>query len=238
MKYLVLDLETGSKEVHGHKGNFRHNPIVAIGLKYGQDELPRYTKKYPHAFSFNVELDFNMSLKGWLESINIIVGHNIAFDLLHLWKYSALQDWILAGGRIWDTQYAEYCLSGQAHKYPSLRDIAVNKYGCPEREKKMEKYWGNGIDTQDIPRELVLEDVKNDVLDTEKIMLQQVRTAKKQGMFTLIMAEMDSILATVEMRYNGVFINQDIKERNQARLKIKIDSLESELQKLCEEYWK
>lgn len=217
-----MDLETGIKEHIGRKGCYLVNSIVAIGMK----EVNK---------SAFVSLDYSQLYWRLASScgIGILVGHNIKFDLLHLWKDEALQMFLRNGGRIWCTQLAEFMLTGQRHKYPALRDIAVNKYGCPEREKKMEAYWDQGIDTTDIPEELVLEDVKYDVLDTEAIMLKQVAAAKKIGMYDIIMEQMEALLATTEMEYNGVYVNQDILNANKGQIQIDIVETNNKLAKLA-----
>lgn len=237
-KYLVLDLETGTKEYIGRKACWLVNDIVAIGLKYGQDDFPRYTKSKPYAFIKAAELNFNSCLASWLHGIGIIIGHNIKFDLLYLWSYSEFQIWLKEGGKIFDTQLAEYLLSGQQHTYPALRDIAVNKYGCKERIKYMEEYWDKGIDTKDIPKELVLEDVRNDVLETEQVMLRQVKELKKQGMYKLCMELNESLLATCEMEYNGIYINQEKMQENKKLLESELEVVYTELEKLSEIYYK
>jgi DNA polymerase I-like protein with 3'-5' exonuclease and polymerase domains len=212
MKYLVLDLETGCKEVHGRKGNSWYNDIVAIGLK---TQFDNGLALYLESDCYNAQLDIVSIVK----DIDIIIGHNLKYDLLYLWKYEAFQEWLIKGGKIFDTQLAEYMISGQRHKYPALRDIAVNKYGCNEREKFMEEYWSKGIDTKDIPKELVLEDVKNDVLDTEQVMLQQIIILKKEGMYKLAMEQMEGLLATIEMEFNGCYIDKQVFEKNKQQYK-------------------
>lgn len=233
LKYLVCDLETGTKEMHKRKGNPWYNPIVAIGLKPSDfDALADYV------YDDNDHLDGILRL--WLSeesNYQILVGHNIKFDLLYLWKLPVFQDWLSRGGRIYDTQLAEYMLSGQRHKYPALRDIAVNKYGCAEREKFMEAYWDKGIDTMDIPHELVLNDVRSDVLDTEQVMLQQLAKAKKAGVYKLIMAQMEGLLATTEMEYQGIYINRDILINHQEQIQNQLSELYRKAQTLAAPYW-
>lgn len=225
MTYVVLDLETITKEHLGRTASFLVNDIVAVGFKHQNEKQAR--SYYKSGVEFQ-EIKF----------INVLVGHNIKFDLLYLWKYEEFQDYLARGGKIWCTQLAEYILSGQQHKYPALRDIAVNKYGCKEREKVMEKYWDQGICTSQIPEELVRYDVENDVLDTEKVMLGQIKLLKKDGMFNLALEMMEGLLATTEMEYNGIYINQEIMNKNQQTLEKELEVLYTDVNKLAEGYWK
>lgn len=233
MSYLVLDLETGCKEQYGRKGNPFINKIAAVGFVVQGEEVRAIDLR-----ACSSDDTINGHLNDWLFNIKVLVGHNIKFDLLYLWKYEAFQKWLSSGGKIWDTQLAEYMLSGQTHKYPALRDIAVNKYECVEREKLMETYWDRGIDTFDIPIEFVLQDVLNDVLDTQHVLLQQVALSKKEDMYDLIREEMEGLLATTEMEYNGVYVNKEIFNNNKNNVIYQIDEITQELRVLVERHCK
>ena len=162
--YCVFDSETGSTEHKGRKGNPWVNKILAIGLKY---QNPIGTGQYDRCLPPNEYIEDTFALaqdympKGWLEGVTILIGHNIKFDLLHIWRNDELQSYLQSGGRIWDTQLAEYILTGQRAKYAALRDIATSKYGCSERTKNIEDGLKAGIMTQDMDIEDLLFDVKN-----------------------------------------------------------------------------
>lgn len=226
--YCVLDLETGTKTSYGRKGNPWLNNIVAVGWK--RNDMPIPNSCYYTDFGFP-----NLSI---IKSTDILIGHNIKFDLLYLWKDSSIQTLLKQGLKIWDTQLVEYMLTGQQVKYASLRDIAVNKYNCPVREKLMEEYWAKKIDTKDIPKEVVLLDVMNDVKDTESIYLQQVVKADALHMTTLINLIMDSLLATTEMEYNGIYIDKQIIHENQHMLEQQTLAVAAESKDIITKYWK
>lgn len=221
MSYVILDTETTMLQVNA-KGKHYSDPllgdtILTIGLKY-KDRLESYTQDYMP--------------KGWLEGIDLIIGHNLSFDLKFIWRNDELQAFFRRGGRIWDTQLVEYILSGQRHKYPALRDIAVNKYSRPERVKHIE-----GRLTQETPIELLLEDVRNDVLDTEAIALAQARIAKEEGMTGLIQSQMDGRLCTIEEEYNGFKVNQDLMQKNSDEIEEKLIPLHEEIEELGRKYF-
>lgn len=224
MRYCVFDLETGTKSFHKRKANPWYNEVVAVGIK--KQGLP------VQSYYFHEGLNSSF----WNGS-DILIGHNIKFDLLYIWKYSEFQAWLAQGGKIFDTQLAEYMLTGQKSQYSALRDIAANKYGCPERTKFMEEYWDKGIDTCDIPKELVIQDVESDVLDTEAIMLQQINQAQKEGMYNLIMESMEGLLATTEMEYNGIFINRQIMEDNTKILEQELETLHRDCLEVATKHW-
>lgn len=202
--YMVVDLETTSTEAFKRKANpfIPENYVVAYGF------LPQcYTSPvfYTHLFQ-------NEDLEALLNTIELLVGHNIKFDLLYLWHFPALHTWLEKGGNIWDTQLAEYIISGQEknlYNKESLKliSLATKTYGCPERPKKMEAYWEKNINTKDIPMQIVLEDLKGDVTDTHTIFLRQYEIAAKSQLLPLLTVEMNALLATTEMEFNGMFAN-------------------------------
>lgn len=221
--FLVFDLETNTKEMYGRKASPFYNDIVAIGLATATEEQSYYI--YPHKLTeFKIDED-------------ILVGFNMTFDLLYLWHLDDLTNFFKRGGKVWDCQLAEFILSGQQHKYPALRDIAVSKYNCPFRDKVMEPYWAKDIDTKDIPIDLVISDVVNDVKDTRAIYLQQLIKAEKLGMLPLIQERMDGLLACIEMEYNGMYIDQQKLEANQEELLTQVTEVEKDLDKLIRKYW-
>lgn len=236
MKYCVLDLETTTKTVHGRIANPFYNRIIAIGTKHYEGIEDGFSQ--PISRYIRDEGGIQDIIKVILRNVDVIVGHNLKFDLLYLWEIHTLQDWLVAGGVIWDTQLAEYYLTNQQTKFASLRELAVKVYTCEERDKLMEPYWEKGIDTYDIPKELVCKDVMNDVTDTEKIYIKQLIKANTLGMMKIIEHKMEALLATTEMEYNGLMADRIKMEENKAKLEDKLNTLDIELQRLVEPFWK
>ena len=230
--YLVIDLETTCLEKYKRKGNPFYNSILCIGLKYPDKCLALPVDSPPKGYLIDSSISFGH------HNVKILIGHNIKYDLLYLWRNQELQEALSNGLKIWDTQLAEYILTGQRHKYAALRDIAVNKYGCKERVKNIEVNFQQGITTDQMDINLLLEDVKNDVLDTEAVALQQVKLAKQKGMYNLIKGQMDALLATTEIEYNGMFVNLEILKKQQLELETKLEQRKKDLLKIVERYWK
>ena len=224
MSFVTLDLETSSKEMYSRKANSFYNKILCVGLKYKDKEATGLPQDYLP--------------KDVFKDVNLIIGHNLSFDMMYLWRDEQLQEFFKRGGRIWDTAAAEFIISKQQHKFPKLRDIAVQKYGCKERVKNIEKLFESGLETTDGDIELLLEDVKNDVLDTEQVALQQVKIAKEQGTFNLVVARMDSLLATCEMSYNGILVDKQTLTENRTKLQLELDECKVELDQLVQKYWR
>jgi DNA polymerase I-like protein with 3'-5' exonuclease and polymerase domains len=230
--YLVLDIENDTSNRYGRDaGNFLYDQIVAIGWK--QSELDVADAFY--CFGIDLTGPFRSFLSN--TKPDVIIGHNIKHDLLFLWKNQQLQDWLKQGGKIWDTQLVEYILTSFKHKYPALRDIAVNKYGCKERVKLMEEYWEKGVQTSQIPKELVLEDVKKDVLDTEQVFLKQYKEVEEWGLMEVVEINMNLLLATIDIEYNGFKTDRQLLETTQTELEVRIQDLQNQIQEMVKPFW-
>lgn len=242
MTYAVIDLETTIASSFKRKANpfDPMNHIVAAGIKVQGHDNARVIHEdrgiEAYFLPYFAEC-YDQDTFRRIDPPTTIVGHNIKFDLLYLWKYSKFQDWLKAGGKVWDTQLAEYMLTGQQTTMCGLRDIAVNKYGCKEREKRMEVFWDAGVCTSEIPKEIVLEDLKYDLLDTEQVFIQQIRQAHKEGMLPLIKSQMEDLLATTEMEFNGLYVDKEICKRDKAEIEKQIQDKKQELDNLARQYW-
>jgi hypothetical protein len=229
--YLVTDIENNSHPKHwqyGRKksGNFYFDRVAAIGYaSNGKAKAFHFTdegfSQFPH----------------YLDKTDVWVGFNFAHDLLFLWDKPQVREYFARGGKIWDCQMVEYMLSGQTYTYPALRDTAVKIYGCEEREKVMEKLWKEGKLTTEIDKELVMLDVSNDVLDTEKVYLKQLDKAKSLGILQLIEDRMDALLSTTEMTWNGFHVNKQIFNEKREDLQKNLSSTILMLRSKVKKYW-
>jgi DNA polymerase I-like protein with 3'-5' exonuclease and polymerase domains len=174
-----------------------------------------------------------------IEKSDVLVAFNAKFELLYLWSENRLQEWFQKGGRVYCPQLAEYFLTSMQTKFAGLRDLSVYKYGLKERQKLMEPYWENGVDTCDIPRELVLEDCDADTEDTLGIYnLQQEDLKTRSVTFqNFLDVQMDFLLSTCEIEYNGLCVSKEVLNRNSKELEEELLEVNKELESLVERYW-
>lgn len=195
MKLLVVDLETSVKNTLGnHKGSpyCPDNKIVLAGVK------PEGKGEYI----------YNCVPPVPQREGQIVVGHNLKFDLAYLRKENpAWWDYVLST-RVWDTMVAEYLLTAQQHRYASLDECSL-RYGGTLKDDGIAKMWDAGVQTEDIPVEMLTEYLKNDLRNTELVALAQIKEAKRLGMFTLCSAMMQVLITTSEMEWNGLHVDRD-----------------------------
>lgn len=92
----------------------------------------------------------------------------------------------------------------------------------------------------DLPKDKVLEDVRNDVLDTETIYLKQIEELDKRGPIfkQLVINQMDCLLSTTEMEYNGMKIDKKQLAKDKLILEQELMQIDKELTILVEKYWR
>lgn len=214
MNIYTIDAETSIKcPVGKHQAHpmWPLNKVVAMGAwDHARGEYALLDTKHPTAFAPKV----------------MLVGHNIKFDLLYM--YRDFPKAVLP--YIWDTQLAEYIITGQKAKYASLNSLII-KYLDEGRLKddRLKEFWDNGVNTEDIPMSILLPYLENDVLTTKDIFQKQWEVAKEQGQTALILTQMEALRATTAMNLRGMAIDWDYVDMQRAGYGHHIEELEKEL---------
>jgi DNA polymerase-1 len=227
MTYAVLDLETTSKQSFKRVANpfDADNRIVLEGILFPGKQITIWDK---------ASLNF-VSLR---EKLTTLVGHNIKFDLLYLWDYPRLQEWIANGGKIFDTMVAQYILDAQKPESLALEVLAPTYGGT--KKTAISKL----IKAGRCPGELYKKYPKalrrylcGDLSNTEIVMLKQLQLLNKEGQLNLTKALMDSVLATTEMEFNGIYVNREVHKELKTNKIYEIADKLAELEKQVNTIW-
>lgn len=229
---LTLDLETTTKIHLGRKASpfSTDNWIVASGFKLNN------SKCFGTYYSTSQTIDLPD-----LSNVDVLVGFNLAFDLQYLWHYPEIQQFFKDGGMIWDCQLAEYIIRGMTseHHYPNLNDTAI-RYGGTGKIDAVKELWNAGVDTPDIPQDLLMDyllgngdDIDGDIDETYTVYLAQMKLLESfpEQTYINLKNRMESRLATIEMEVNGLYINPEIAERLQRETSEELGELNERLLK-------
>lgn len=243
MTYAVFDLETTTRKSYKRLGNpfDPGNFIVAIGWKRKGDAgvSHLYSKTGDHPADW-----FSSLLAGTV----LLVGQNIKYDVLHAIanddaNRAAWLDFIARGGNVWDCQLAEFALNGQLPEEQMISmDELAPRYGGTVKIDEVKKLWEAGVDTPDIPKDLLLEYLcgrtnpdgtvdLGDIGNTEKIFLGQLERARAAGQVKSLLMNMGSMLATIEMECNGMAVDKPYAEGVADKLAAELADLEAGLEK-------
>lgn len=210
-QYITLDVET----TISNKGNpfDQTNKLCYVGI---DDQV------YNIEFDDEPYKDNLLKIQESIDSSTVLVGFNIKFDLHWLARYGIK----FANKRIWDCQVVQFILDGQANPYPSLNRVAEH-YGLESKlDIVKEQYWSNGIDTPDIPEDILIDYLKQDVKLTEQVMVKQMEELNKQPhLKRLISLHNQDLLVLQEMEFNGILYDYN-------KSKILGDELEEQITKL------
>jgi len=142
----------------------------------------------------------------YVDESNLIVGFNFKFDLHWLIKNGVYQ---LRQKQIWDVQIAEFILSNQTWRFPSLNETC-EKYGIPKKKDVVkEEYWEKGISTEDIPWEILSEYAEHDAVITLQCYYEQRKLMTPvQVKLCYLMCQDLQILQEMEM--NGLPFDENL----------------------------
>ena len=212
--YIIVDTETTTWN-KGHPFDPR-NFCIALGLKTQNNTYTQYKIKFKAEFS--------------PENNNVLVFFNAKFDLHWLQKLGIQTNHC----PIWDCQLAEFILSNQSNPFPSLDDTCV-KYGLGEKIQRIkEKYWDNGISTENIPMVELLDYLKRDLDLTEKLFFyQQEQFAKEPKKYELFKLQCEDLKVLQQIEWNGLLYNREKAKEKLIEYEYDLKNKESIIKSFC-----
>jgi DNA polymerase-1 len=192
---LVLDVET----TISNKGNpfDETNKLCYVGLD-------RHC--FPIEYDSSPYVSHLRTIQSTIDSAEVLIGFNVKFDLHWLARYGIT----FSDKRIWDCQVVHFILTGQKDTYPSLNGVC-EYYGLESKlDVVSEQYWKNGIDTPDIPRDLLEEYLLKDLELTKQVYLKQVEELKDKPLLRrLVSLHNQDLLVLQEMEFNGLLYDEE-----------------------------
>ena len=219
MNSLVLDTET----TISNKGNpfDTTNKLCYVGLGSNQQ-----VELYDIEFSAEPYKRLLLAIQEKLDSCHMLVGFNLKFDLHWLARYGIN----LTTSRVWDCQLVHFILTGQQQTYPSLNSVAEYYKLESKLDAVKEQYWNNGIDTTQVPEELLRDYLTQDVNLTEQVMIKQMEELNsKPHLKKLISLHNQDLLVLQEMEFNGILYDYDKSIILGDELEEQIDKLDKKL---------
>lgn len=199
MRSLVLDVET----TISNKGNpfDESNKLCYVGLS-NTDKTQCYAIEYSDE-PYRHKLE---EIQKEIDQAEVLVGFNIKFDLHWLRKYGIN----FVGKRVWDCQLVHFILRGQQHSYPSLNGVAEYYDLGSKLDVVATEYWGNKIDTPNIPKEILEEYLIGDLQLTQKVYDKQMQEFAEcaKPMQRLISLHNQDLMVLEEMEFNGILYDE------------------------------
>lgn len=161
----------------------------------------------------------------FLDMADWIVGFNIKYDIHWLRRYGINVSHL----RVWDCQVAQFIIEHQRSSYPSL-DSTCAYWGLGRKLDIVAGMWKDGIDTPDIPWEILETYAIQDVKLTRDVYKQQQKYLEdKPKMKKLVELDCLDLVVLEEMEFNGIKFDVDESKKQSEEIKKRIDILVSEL---------
>lgn len=190
-KYMVIDVETRLIDKTSPKSVIANRPEP---LMYGY-LCP--SEEASGIFLHNGSTWLGMSKKKWVE-----VMHNCAFDLMYFTAPTKRY--------VWDTMIAEYLLSNQVERSPSLERLA-EIYGIQDRKlEEVSEQIKAGVCPGTIPVEELKEYLRQDLLLTDKVFKCQMERFRdcSTARQNMIINQMFWRVNTLQASLNGLAVNE------------------------------
>ncbi len=160
-----------------------------------------------------------------IRGASCLIGFNAKYDCHVLRKLGIIEhlekEW-------WDCQIAEFILSNQTWRYPSLDESCLNRGLGSKLDVVANEYWAKGIQTEDVPWEVLSAYAEMDAQLTLKLYekQQEVMSPTQKRLCRLQCMDM---MVLEEMEWNGIKFDQELCEKRAAELEEKIQEITNEL---------
>ena len=142
---VTLDVENTVTERDGkmHLDPFEpNNSLTMVGILTDQDVEMHFTFDHKEATG----KDYSERVQWFLDQATVLIGHNIAYDLVWLWESGFKYD-----GPVFDTMLAEYVLQ-RGIKLPLSLEQCAERYNLETKKQgTLKEYFKAGYSTRDIP---------------------------------------------------------------------------------------
>jgi DNA polymerase I-like protein with 3'-5' exonuclease and polymerase domains len=211
---ITLDFETNTKN-KGHPFTPGNYP-VSYAVKVNDEET---------TFHYFTEPDFKSNLRKKLANCNLLVGFNVKFDIHWLWNMGLV---LHPDCDVFDCQIGEFILTGQQTPYGSLNE-ALESYNLGSKDDAVAEYWKLGIDTKDIPEDVLKTYNIRDVDSTYDLFRTQCDLTDEKQHRLILLEGRDLLCLAAAERHGTKF------DANGAKLAL--ESYHRRLMELDEQLW-
>ena len=162
---IILDVENTVTKRDGkiHLDPFEpDNSLVMVGVQGVDHSTPPRIYTFDHA---DIQPTFNgkEELQMTLDQTTLLIGHNIAYDLLWLWESGFIYN-----GEVYDTMLNEYILQ-RGVKQPLTLEACAERCGATPKSDTLKEYFAKGYTTREIPHAELCEYLRADLSATKDL---------------------------------------------------------------------
>tara|TARA_R100001440_G_scaffold16741_1_gene28324 strand:+ start:195 stop:2222 length:2028 start_codon:yes stop_codon:yes gene_type:complete len=220
---LVIDVENTVTKRDGkmHLDPFEpSNKLVMVGCL--DDRGNEYL------FNMDRANNYDVTIQELLDQATILIGHNIAYDLMWLWESGFKYE-----GPIFCTMLTEYVLQRGMKEPLHLKDCAERYDLETKKEDTLKNYFAQGFATDEIPRAELSSYLSADLHATQQLSDKQyyrLNTPKDAGLMNTVLFTNKVSVALAKIYKRGFKVDVDTLESVQLEFQKEKSEIEQRLQ--------
>ena len=223
---LTLDVENTVTKRDGkmHLDPFEPtNKLIMVGCleDNGQEHL------------FNMDVSEGLYLQDLLDRATVLIGHNIAYDLMWLWECGYKYD-----GAVFDTMLAEYIIQ-RGIKQPLSLEACAERYQLETQKKDtLKHYFAQGVGVDAIPRDELKEYLLADLKATQQLsneLYKKLNTEEYASLLESVILTNRVCVTLARIYKNGFKVDKDVLKEVQVQFEQEKSDIEQRLSKQVRE---
>jgi len=198
---LTLDVENTTTKRDGklHLDPFEpNNRLVMVGCLTDQG------KEYLFRDNFD-------GVQELLDQATILIGHNIAYDLMWIWECGFKYD-----GPVFDTMLGEYILQRGLKEPLHLRDCAIRYDLDTKKEDTLKNYFAKGYNTDEIPADELSYYLSADLHATQQLadaIYKKLNTPEYSDLMNSVILTNKVCVTLAKIYKNGFKVDKDALDK-------------------------
>ena len=198
---LTLDVENTTTKRDGklHLDPFEpNNRLVMVGCLTDQG------KEYLFRDNFD-------GVQELLDQATILIGHNIAYDLMWIWECGFKYD-----GPVFDTMLGEYILQRGLKEPLHLRDCAIRYDLDTKKEDTLKNYFAKGYNTDEIPADELSYYLSADLHATQQLadaIYKKLNTPEYSELMNSVILTNKVCVTLAKIYKNGFKVDKDALDK-------------------------
>ncbi len=226
---ITLDVEntTLMRDGKHHLDPFEfENSLVMVGIL--QENGTKHIVTFDHVENDKISLDGRDLIQSYLNQTTLLIGHNIAYDLVWLWESGFKYD-----GLVFDTMIAEYVLQ-RGQKQPLSLAACAERYKLDTKKQgTLKEYYKKGFSTRDIPHSELSEYLESDINATQElynVLTKQLNEPSNNGLLDTVNLSNEVCVTLAKIYKRGFKVNKETLEKVRDEFNIERKQLIDELQ--------
>ena len=199
---LTIDVEntTIKKDGKMHLDPFEpNNKLVMVGCLQDNGQH--------HLFNMDDGSVVHTQIQDLLDKATVLIGHNIAYDLMWLWECGFKYD-----GVVFDTMLVEYVMQRGVKKASSLEACAERYDLETKKQDTLKEYFAKGMGVDEIPRDELSEYLLADLKATQQlsdVLYRKLNTTEYHSLFESVLLTNRVSIALAKIYCKGFAVDKN-----------------------------